>query len=126
MREIRTSGSEGGGVETNRCSLPLSSSSSPSGLLAHRPEPLHGCCQHLVARPTPPLVGKNLDLLDAVVTRRLDHPSDRREIDDTVAHHAAVHQHMLRRDQPVADVVGDDALAGTGDLDAEFRVPPYM
>jgi len=24
MREIRTSGSEGGGVETNRCSLPLS------------------------------------------------------------------------------------------------------
>jgi len=25
MREIRTSGSEGGGVETNRCSLPLSS-----------------------------------------------------------------------------------------------------
>ena|SRR5215831_8014472 len=26
MREIRTSGSEGGGVETNRCSLPLSSS----------------------------------------------------------------------------------------------------
>ena len=23
MREIRTSGSEGGGVETNRCSLPL-------------------------------------------------------------------------------------------------------
>jgi hypothetical protein len=24
MREIRTSGSEGGGIETNRCSLPLS------------------------------------------------------------------------------------------------------
>jgi len=23
MREIRTSGSEGGGIETNRCSLPL-------------------------------------------------------------------------------------------------------
>ena len=24
MREIRTSGSEGGGIEANRCSLPLS------------------------------------------------------------------------------------------------------
>jgi len=68
------------------------------------------------------VVGENLDLLDAVVTRRLDHPSDRPEIYHAVAHHAAVGQHMLGRHQPVADVVGDDALAGAGDLDAEFRI----
>jgi len=32
MREIRTSGSEGGGIETNRCSLPLSVSPAGPGL----------------------------------------------------------------------------------------------
>src|SRR5215468_11995983 len=35
MREIRTSGSEGGGVETNRCSLPLSQNPCPSILMKH-------------------------------------------------------------------------------------------
>jgi len=33
MREIRTSGSEGGGIETNRCSLPLSVTTGRQGLL---------------------------------------------------------------------------------------------
>jgi hypothetical protein len=42
MREIRTSGSEGGGIEANRCSLPLSrlscrSSASKTWMAGTRP-----------------------------------------------------------------------------------------
>ena len=36
MREIRTSGSEGGGIETNRFSLPLSGRQGRSGALDPR------------------------------------------------------------------------------------------
>ena len=48
----------------------------------------------------------------------------RAQVDDAVAHHAAVEQQVARRHQPVADVIGEDALAGARDLRGQVRVPP--
>src|SRR3974390_2261664 len=80
----------------------------PSGLRAHRFEPLDRGGQPLVAGPIPPILGENLDLLDAAEASGLDHAANGAKIDHAVAHHAAVGEEVLGRHQPVADVVGDD------------------
>ncbi len=53
-------------------------------------------------------------------------PRIRGDVDDAVAHHAAVEQQVGGRHQPVADVEGEQALARAGALDLalELRVPP--
>ncbi len=50
------------------------------------------------------------------------------QVDDAVAHHAAVEQHVAGRHQPVADVMGEDALlrAGARDLRGQIGVPPQV
>ena len=50
----------------------------------------------------------------------------RAQIDDAVARHAAVEQQILGRHQPVADVIGEDALARARDLARQVRVPPHV
>src|SRR5712671_8086839 len=92
--------------------------------LTHGPETLHRDREHLVAGAAPPALGKNLDLLDAAIAGSLDHAADGGKIDDAVAHHAAVVEHVTGRHQPVADMVADDALAGARDLARQVRVPP--
>src|SRR4051812_45544713 len=73
--------------------------------------------EHLVAGARPPVGGReDLDLLRAFVTGLLDRAADAGEIDDAVAHLAAVEQEIARRHQPVADVVRQDAVAGPRDL----------
>ena len=52
---------------------------------------------------------EDLDLLRAVIAGRLDRRADAFEVDDAVAHHAAIEQQVARRHQPVADVVREDA-----------------
>ena len=52
-------------------------------------------------------------------------PSHRCDVDDAVAHHAAVVEDVLGRHQPVADVKREQAiLSGARDLRHQFRIPP--
>src|SRR5215469_2586736 len=49
--------------------------------------------QHLVDRAPPPIaLGENLDLDRAVISHRLDETADVRNVDDAVAHHAAIQE----------------------------------
>ena len=93
---------------------------------AHSPKACHRGRQHFVAGAGPPVVRKDLDLLHPAIAGGLDHRADRAKIDDAVAHHAAVVEHVAGRHQPVADVVGNDAAASAGDLHGKFRVPPHV
>src|SRR5215510_3189019 len=80
--------------------------SSSAKASAHAIVALDAGRQHLVARPRPPVGGgKDLDLLRPAIARRLDPAADAAEIDDAVAHHAAIEQEIARRHQPVADVM---------------------
>src|SRR5579862_4840 len=82
---------------------------------------------HVVDRPAPPTIGKNLDLDVPVETVRLDESADTRDINHPVSHHAAIVEHVGRRHQPVADVEGEQALApGPFDLRRQFEIPPYV
>jgi len=56
MREIRTSGSEGGGAELNRLSLPLSGPAVRAALTrARRDRSLNGCARHPESRNLRPV-----------------------------------------------------------------------
>src|SRR4051794_11779139 len=78
-----------------------------------------------VHRPRPPVVGENLDLDEAGKSQRFDLAADAPEIDDAVAHHAAVEEEVAGRHEPVADVVGEHApAAATHDLSRQLRIPP--
>ncbi len=70
--------------------------------------------------------GEDFDLLRPVEAGLLDHAANAAQVDDAVAHHAAVEQQSRGRHQPVADVVREDAArrAGARDLSAQLRVPP--
>src|SRR5690606_9689404 len=95
---------------------------SADGLVA-----LDDSAQRLVAGPLPPVVPReNLDLLRAVIAGGLDHGANGFEVDDAVAHHAAVEEEVGGGHQPVADVVGEDAahVSGAGDGGGEIGVPP--
>ena len=59
----------------------------------------------------------------AAIAGRLHHRADGAQIDHAVAHHAAVEQEIGGRNQPVVDVVGEDAAAGARDLVARGRGP---
>ncbi|KAH2825287.1 hypothetical protein KXV85_011128, partial [Aspergillus fumigatus] len=61
--------------------------------LHHRHVPLDAGAEHFVHRPAPPVVGKDLDLGIAGKTLRLDGGADALDVDDAVAHHAAVVEH---------------------------------
>src|SRR5262245_7712723 len=92
---------------------------------AHRVEAFDAGGEHVVARARPPVGGgEDLDLLGAAIAGRLDPATDAAEIDDAVAHHAAVEQEVACRHQPVADVIGEDSVARPRDLPFEIRVPP--
>src|SRR3989442_11713528 len=67
--------------------------------------------EYLVGVALPPVeLGEDLDLVKARVARALDPGADARQVDHAVAHHAAVVEQVARRHQPVADMVGEDAL----------------
>ena len=66
-------------------------------------------------RPTS--VGEDLDLGAACVAGGLHETSHLLQLDDAVAHHAAVVEQVARRHQPVADVIGEQPVAaGARDL----------
>src|SRR3954470_6406680 len=69
--------------------------------------PLDAGAEHLIHRLGPPVVGKNLDLGIAAKTLRLDGGADALDVDDAVAHHAAVVEDIFGWHQPVADVEGE-------------------
>src|SRR5215469_5806456 len=97
----------------------------PSYKLHHGPVPLDANAQDLVHRLVPPGVGKDLDLGIATKTLRLYRSADRTDVDDAVAHHAAVVENVLGRHQPVTDVEGEQPVAPrTRDLHHQVRVPP--
>ncbi len=89
--------------------------------------PLDADAQHLGGVPLPPVLGgENLDLAVAAVAGALDHGADRTQIDHAVAHHAPVEQKVLRRKEPVVDVVGENFFPGAPDLSREVGIPPHM
>src|SRR5262245_20352860 len=99
----------------------------PSAGSAHGLEALDAGLEHLVAGTCPPVGGgKDLHLLWTAVAGRLDPAADPREIDDAVTHHAAIEQEVARRHQPVADMMGQDSIAGARDLALEVGIPPYV
>src|SRR5205823_359426 len=85
--------------------------------------------QSLGDRAFPPVGGReDLDLDEARIAGCLNIPADGGNIDDAVAHHAAVVEDVPCRKQPVADMKYEDAIrtAGACDLSFEVRVPPYV
>src|SRR5690606_23149343 len=77
----------------------------------------------------PPIVlRKDLDFLRPEKARVLDHLPNGGQIDNPIAHHAAIKQHVLGRHQPVADVMRKNPLhaPGAGNSPTEVRVPPDM
>src|SRR4051794_19038864 len=83
--------------------------------------------KNLIARLFPPIFGgEDLDLLRPPVARGLDGGANPRQIDDAVAHHAAVEEEVAGRHEPIADVMGEDTPGGAraGDLVHQLRIPP--
>src|SRR5262245_57347965 len=65
--------------------------------------------EHLVGVALPPIaLREDLDLDVAVVAGRLHHAADAGDVDQAVAHHAAVQAQVLRVGEPVVDVEVDD------------------
>ena len=60
--------------------------------------------QHLLHRLSPPVIRKDFDLRIAGKALRLDGGARGFDVDDAVAHHAAVVEDVLGRHQPVADM----------------------
>src|SRR5436190_21623623 len=87
---------------------------------------LDASAQHLVRVAPPPVeLGEDLHFLEAGVAGALGPAADARQVDDAVAHHAAVVEEIARRHEPVADVIGEHPLlSGARDLLLELRVPP--
>ena len=80
-----------------------------AGELHHRLMPLDADAQHLVGIALPPILGgEDLHLAMAAIAGRLHHRADGAQVDDAVAHHAAVEQQIGGRHQPVVDVIGED------------------
>src|SRR5688572_15914627 len=67
--------------------------------------------QNFVAWPGPPVARKNLDFAVTVVTGSLDPASDTTDVDNAIAHHAAVIEQIARRHEPVANVKSDQTRA---------------
>src|SRR6266702_4902729 len=79
------------------------SSRSWLGSLTHRLKPLRADAKHVIRIPAPPvLFRKYLHLDQPVVSIAFDAFTQCGQVDDTVAHHAAVEQQVARFAQPVA------------------------
>src|SRR5512139_1219701 len=66
--------------------------------------------QHFVRRLLPPVVRReNLDLVEPAIARGFDPRADQRDVDDPVAHHAAIQKQIGGGHEPVADVEREDA-----------------
>ena len=61
----------------------------------------------------------------AVISGFLDHAADARNVDNPVAHHAAIEAEVLGVDEPVVDVKGADAFSRARDLSFDVGVPPH-
>ena len=58
---------------------------------------------------------------------RLDEAAQPRQIDDAIAHHAAIIERVCGRHQPVANVEGvQTAFPGPLDLRHQLEVPPHV
>src|SRR6516162_980941 len=83
--------------------------------------PLDAGTQDFVWVALPPgLGGKNFHLAMAALAGRFDGGVDCTQIDDAVAHHAAVEQEIGGRHEPVIDVVCENSSGGAGDLLTEL------
>ena len=112
----------------SRCALarPGHESATPAAPSHHRPVALDADAQHLVAdRASTSCSAEKISTSQwPRIAGGLDHGADRAQVDDAVAHHAAVEQQVGGRHQPVADVVGENALApGARDLARRGRGP---
>lgn len=74
--------------------------------------------QHLVRRTLPPILRReDLDFVHAVVSLRFDAYPSGGNIDDAIAHHAAIEQQVACRHEPVADMKRQQPfLSRPGDL----------
>jgi hypothetical protein len=88
--------------------------------------PLNTRREYFVTRCLPPSVGgKDLHLARTRKSGLLYPPADLANIDDAVAHHAAIEQKVFGRYKPVTHMKREEALSPrTTDLVFEFRVPP--
>src|SRR5690606_16009902 len=83
--------------------------------------------QDLAARPSPPVLGEDLDLAGARIAGGFHFAAYGLELDDAVTHHAAIIHEVARRRQPVAHMVGQQAIgARAPDLAEELGVPPHV
>lgn len=72
------------------------------------------------------MVGEYFDFAQAVVASCFDGSADAWQIDDAIAHHAAIVQQVLRRHQPVANVMGEQPAFAAGALDAGLKVGSHQ
>src|SRR6266849_11004857 len=118
------------GCSRNRCRPPAISLRETRGeTLTDAAVALDAGGEHFLGRAPPPILGReDLDLAESVIAGGLDPAADAAQIDDAVAHHAAIVEQVAGRHQPVADMEGEEAAgrAGAGDLALQIRVPPDM
>ncbi len=89
--------------------------------------PLDAGSQDFIRVFFPPVFGgKDFDFALAFESGDFDPVSDFANINDAIAHHAAVEQHICCRNQPVADVKGQDLVVSSSAryLVLKVRVPP--
>src|SRR5471032_2910049 len=85
--------------------------------------------EYFIRLATPPVLRrKDFSFHEAFVPRALDFRPHRGQIDDAIAHHAPVEQHVLRLIHPIAHVVRQNALLlpGRGDRCRKFGIPPAV
>src|SRR5204863_2532275 len=80
--------------------------------------------QQCIERSIPNRLVHDLDFDRPGVARLLDGRAEGAQLDDAVAHHASIHQHVVYRHEPVGDVETHDAAGGARDLVEDFGIPP--
>src|SRR5262249_26814804 len=94
----------------------ISSPAAPLRLCSHKAaEPLNTSAKHFFAGPLPPVgCGEYFHLDVSAITGVLHHRTDAVEINDTITHHAAVEQQIAGGDQPITDVIRQNAVGRSG------------
>jgi hypothetical protein len=78
-------------------------------------------------RLRPPVHREDLGISKGFIADRLDPSPNPGMVNDAVAHHAAVKQKVTRWPEPIANMVGEEALApSTGDAHKKTWVSPDM